>query len=121
MTTKCTFSVYLEDLAPLCRITLDDRHTHCAGIRGPVGVPVVEGDAAEWRQIFEINTIGAFVVTKAVAKDMIRRNQGGKIVHIASAAGKLGAPGSAAYAASKWAVIGLVQSLALELAKYKSM
>ena len=92
---------------------------HCAGIRGPVGVPVVEGDAAEWRQIFEINTIGAFVVTKAVAKDMIRRNQGGKIVHIASAAGKLGAPGSAAYAASKWAVIGLVQSLALELAKYK--
>ncbi len=92
---------------------------HCAGIRGPVGVPVVEGDAAEWRRIFEINSIGAFVVSKAVAKDMIRRNQGGKIVHIASAAGKLGAPGSAAYAASKWAVIGLVQSLALELAKYK--
>ena len=50
---------------------------------------------------------------------MIRRNQRGKIVHIASAAGKIGAPGSAAYAASKWAVIGLVQSLALELAKYK--
>jgi meso-butanediol dehydrogenase/(S,S)-butanediol dehydrogenase/diacetyl reductase len=79
----------------------------------------VEGDAAEWRRILEINTIGAFVVSKAVAKDMIRRNEGGKIVHIASAAGKLGAPGSAAYAASKWAVIGLVQSLALELAKYK--
>ena len=92
---------------------------HCAGIRGPVGVPVVEGDAAEWRRMFEINTIGAFIVSRAVAKDMIRRNQGGKIVHIASAAGKLGAPGSAAYAASKWAVIGLVQSLALELAKYK--
>ena len=92
---------------------------HCAGIRGPVGVPVVECDAAEWRRMFEINTIGAFIVSKAVAKDMIRRNQGGKIVHIASAAGKLGAPGSAAYAASKWAVIGLVQSLALELAKYK--
>ena len=50
---------------------------------------------------------------------MIRRNEGGKIVHIASAAGKIGAPGSAAYAASKWAVIGLVQSLALELAPYK--
>ena len=92
---------------------------HCAGIRGPVGVPVVEGDPEEWRKMFEINTIGTFIVSKAVAKDMIRRNQGGKIVHIASAAGKLGAPGSAAYAASKWAVIGLVQSLALELAKYK--
>jgi NAD(P)-dependent dehydrogenase (short-subunit alcohol dehydrogenase family) len=92
---------------------------NCAGIRGPVGVPVVEGDEADWRALFEVNSIGPFVVSKAVAKDMIRRNQGGKIVHIASAAGKIGAPGSAAYAASKWAVIGLVQSLAHELAKYK--
>ncbi len=90
-----------------------------AGTRGPVGVPVVEGDEAEWRLQFEVNSIGPFIVSRAVAKDMIRRNEGGKIVHIASAAGKLGVPGSAAYAASKWAVIGLVQSLALELAPYK--
>jgi NAD(P)-dependent dehydrogenase (short-subunit alcohol dehydrogenase family) len=92
---------------------------NCAGIRGTVGVPVVDGDEAEWRQLFDINSIGPFIVSKAVAKDMIRRNEGGKIVHIASAAGKIGAPGSAAYAASKWAVIGLVQSLALELAPFK--
>lgn len=92
---------------------------NCAGIRGTVGVPVVDGDEAEWRQIFDVNTIGPFIISRAVAKDMIRRNEGGKIVHIASAAGKIGAPGSAAYAASKWAVIGLVQSLALELAPYK--
>ncbi len=92
---------------------------NCAGIRGPVGVPVVDGDEKDWRQLFEVNSIGPFVVSKVVARDMIRRNQGGKIVHIASAAGKLAAPGSAAYAASKWAVIGLVESLALELAKYK--
>ena len=92
---------------------------NCVGIRGAVGVPVVEGDEEEWHQMFDVNTIGAFIISKAVAKDMIRRNEGGKIVHIASAAGKIGAPGSASYAASKWAVIGLVKSLALELAPYK--
>ncbi len=92
---------------------------NCAGIRGTVGVPVVDGNEAEWRQIFDVNTFGPFIISKAIAKDMIRRNEGGKIVHIASIAGKIGAPGSAAYAASKWAVIGLVESLALELAPYK--
>lgn len=92
---------------------------NCAGIRGAVGVPVVEGDEAEWRHTFEVNSIGAFIVSRAIAREMIRRNEGGKIVHIASVAGRVGAPGSAAYAASKWAVIGLVQSLALELAPYK--
>jgi meso-butanediol dehydrogenase / (S,S)-butanediol dehydrogenase / diacetyl reductase len=92
---------------------------NCAGIRGAVGVPVAQGDEADWRQLFEVNTIGAFIISRAVAREMIKRNEGGKIVHIASAAGKQGAPGSAAYAASKWAVIGLVESLALELAPYK--
>jgi NAD(P)-dependent dehydrogenase (short-subunit alcohol dehydrogenase family) len=92
---------------------------NCAGIRGTVGVPVVDGDEKEWRWIFDVNTLGPFIISRAIAKDMIRRNEGGKMIHIASAAGKIGAPGSAAYAASKWAVIGLVQSLALELAPYK--
>jgi meso-butanediol dehydrogenase / (S,S)-butanediol dehydrogenase / diacetyl reductase len=92
---------------------------NCAGIRGTVGVPVAEGNDAEWRQLFEVNSIGPFIISRAVAREMIKRNEGGKIVHIASAAGRLGAPGSAAYAASKWAVIGLVESLALELAPHK--
>jgi NAD(P)-dependent dehydrogenase (short-subunit alcohol dehydrogenase family) len=105
--------------AALDRFGKIDILVNCAGIRGTVGCPVVDGDEAEWRQVFDVNTFGAFIISKAVAKDMIRRNEGGRIVHIASAAGKIGAPGSAAYAASKWAVIGLVQSLALELAPYK--
>ena len=92
---------------------------NCAGIRGTVGVPVAQGDEAEWRLLFDVNSIGPFIISRAVVKDMIRRNEGGKIVLIASAAGRIGAPGSAAYAASKWAVIGLVESLALELAPYK--
>jgi len=92
---------------------------NCGGIRGTVGVPVVDGDEAEWRRVFDVNALGPFIISRAIAREMIRRNEGGKIVLIASAAGKIGAPGSAAYAASKWAVIGLVESLALELAPFK--
>ncbi len=92
---------------------------NCAGTRGPVGVNIVDGDEKDWRLLFDVNALGTMIVSKAVAKDMIRRNEGGKIVHIASAAGKLPVPGSAAYAASKWAVIGIVQALAMELAPYK--
>jgi NAD(P)-dependent dehydrogenase (short-subunit alcohol dehydrogenase family) len=92
---------------------------HCAGIRGAVGVPVVDGDEAEWRNTLEINTLGVFIISKAVARHMIAAQKGGKIVHVASVAGRVDAPGSAAYAASKWATIGLVQSLAKELAPHK--
>jgi meso-butanediol dehydrogenase / (S,S)-butanediol dehydrogenase / diacetyl reductase len=92
---------------------------NCAGIRGPVGVSIVDGDEKDWQQLFDVNSIGTMVISKAVGREMIRRNQGGKIVHIASAAGKLPCPGSAAYAASKWAVIGITQALAMELAPYK--
>jgi NAD(P)-dependent dehydrogenase (short-subunit alcohol dehydrogenase family) len=114
--SKETDAAVAEAIAKFGKI---DILVNCAGIRGPVGVHVVQGDEADWRQLFEVNTIGAFIISRAVAKEMIKRNEGGKIVHIASAAGKQGAPGSAAYAASKWAVIGLVESLALELAPYK--
>ena len=92
---------------------------NCAGTRGPVGVSIADGDEKDWRLMFDVNSLGTMIVSKAVAKEMIRRNEGGKIVHIASAAGKLPCPGSAAYAASKWAVIGIVQALAMELAPYK--
>jgi meso-butanediol dehydrogenase / (S,S)-butanediol dehydrogenase / diacetyl reductase len=92
---------------------------NCAGTRGPVGVSIVDGDEKDWRLMFDVNSLGTMIVSKAVAREMIRKNEGGKIVHIASAAGKLPCPGSAAYAASKWAVIGIVQALAMELAPYK--
>jgi len=104
--------------AALDRFGKIDILIHCAGTRGPVGVNIVDGDEKDWRLLFDVNTLGTMIVSRAVAKDMIRRNEGGKIVHIASAAGKLACPGSAAYAASKWAVIGIVQALAMELAPY---
>jgi NAD(P)-dependent dehydrogenase (short-subunit alcohol dehydrogenase family) len=92
---------------------------NCAGTRGPVGVSIADGNEKDWEIMFDVNSLGTMIVSKYVAKEMIRRNQGGKIVHVASAAGKLACPGSAAYAASKWAVIGITQALAMELAPYK--
>jgi NAD(P)-dependent dehydrogenase (short-subunit alcohol dehydrogenase family) len=105
-----------KTVAALGRI---DILVNCAGTRGPVGVSIVDGEVKDWEALFDVNAIGTMVISKAVGKELIRQNQGGKIVHIASAAGKLPCPGSAAYAASKWAVIGITQALAMELAPYK--
>jgi NAD(P)-dependent dehydrogenase (short-subunit alcohol dehydrogenase family) len=91
---------------------------HCAAIRGRPNIDVVDGEVEEWRRIFEVNLLGSFIVSKCVGRYMIERG-GGKIVLFASLAARMGVKGSAAYAASKWGVIGLVQSLALELAPYK--
>lgn len=91
---------------------------HCAAIRGTPNVDIVQGDVEEWRSIFMVNLLGAFIISRAVATAMIAGGNGGKIVHFASLAGRMGAKGSAAYAASKWGVIGLVQTLALELAPH---
>jgi NAD(P)-dependent dehydrogenase (short-subunit alcohol dehydrogenase family) len=89
---------------------------HCAATRGPVATPVAELAESDWRTILDINLTGAFLVSKAVAKSMLSKGQGGKIVHIASLAGTRGVPGSGAYCASKWGVIGLVKTMAIELA-----
>ncbi len=91
---------------------------HCAAVRGPVGTPLVEHTEKDWRDCMEVNVIGSFLISKAVAKEMIARNQGGKILIFASMAGTHGVKGSSAYCASKYATIGLVKSLALELAPY---
>ena len=92
---------------------------HCAAIRGPVGVPVIDLSEKDFRSIIDIDLTGAFLVSKAVAKSMVARGKGGKIVIFASLAGTKGVPGSAAYGAAKSGVIVLAKSLALELAKYK--
>jgi NAD(P)-dependent dehydrogenase (short-subunit alcohol dehydrogenase family) len=92
---------------------------HCAGIRGPIMTPVVELAESDWRMVLDINLTGSFIVAKAVASSMLTKGQGGKIVLISSLVGEKGLFGSSAYCASKFGVIGLVKSLALELAAYK--
>ena len=79
---------------------------------------VIEMESAEWRRVLDINSTGSFIVARAVARAMVEREARGSIVCISSCVGKRGAPGFTHYSASKFAVIGLVQGLACELAKH---
>ncbi|MCJ7605794.1 MAG: SDR family oxidoreductase [Dehalococcoidales bacterium] len=92
---------------------------HCAAVRGPVGLPLVDHTEEHWRKVMDVNVIGSFLVCKGAAKAMIDRGEGGRIVVFASMAGTHGVIGSSAYCASKHATIGLVKTLALELGQYK--
>ena len=71
---------------------------------------------AEWRRVIDVNLHGVFHCSRAVVPIMQKRNYG-RIVNIASIAGKEGNPTASAYSASKAAVIGLTKSLGKELAK----
>jgi len=73
----------------------------------------------EWDYNMDVNAKGIFFCCKHVAKQMIKQGRGGKIVNTASMAGKIGASVLAHYCASKFAVVGLTQSLADEFARYK--
>ena len=71
----------------------------------------------EWDYNMNVNAKGVWLVSKHVVPSMIERRKG-KIVNVASMAGKLGAPLLAHYSASKFAVVGLTQAMAKELAEY---
>ena len=91
-----------------------------AGSRpGPDRVPVVELSEAAWDKVLNVNAKGTFLCAQAVARHMIARGEGGKIINISSTAGRQGMPRFAAYCASKFAVIGFTQSLAHELAPHQ--
>ena len=87
-----------------------------AGVAGN-NAPLDEYDPDEWRRVVEINLNGTFYVNKVVVPSMKARNYG-RIVNIASVAGKEGNPNLSAYSAAKAGVIGLTKSLGKELAKY---
>ncbi|MDR6550394.1 MULTISPECIES: 3-ketoacyl-ACP reductase [Paenibacillus] len=70
----------------------------------------------EWTNIIDVNVKGVYYTTRAVLPEMMERNAG-DIVNIASTAGQRGAPLTSAYTASKAAVIGLSESLMLEVRK----
>ncbi len=75
-----------------------------------------EYDPAEWRQVCEINLVGPFICCRQVIPGMVERGYG-RIVNIASVAGKEGNPNASAYSASKAGLIGLTKSLGKELAQ----
>lgn len=86
-----------------------------AGITGP-NLPLADYPEADWQQVIDVNLNGVFYCNKAVIPAM-RRGGYGRIVNIASVAGKEGNPNASAYSASKAGVIGLTKSLGKELAK----
>ena len=87
-----------------------------AGITGPT-VPVDGFPIDGWLKTISINLNGTFFTNRAVVPLMIKQNYG-RIVNIASIAGKEGNPNASAYSASKAAVIGFTKSLSKEVAKY---
>ena len=99
----------------------------CEAELGPVGVavagagqafsaPILKTDPDAFRKLFEVNTMAAFHLVRAAAGAM-KRGSGGRIVVVASTAAVAGMRYTAAYSATKHAVLGLVRSAALELAK----
>ncbi len=89
---------------------------HSAGISGK-NATLDEYEIAEWHRVIDIDLNGTFYVNRAVVPGMKARNYG-RIVNIASIAGKEGNPNASAYAAAKAGVIGMTKSLGKELAKY---
>ena len=86
-----------------------------AGISGP-NHPLWEYPLEAWRQVVEVNLLGTFYCCRAVVPIMLERGYG-RIINIASIAGKEGNPQASAYSASKAGVIGLTKSLGKELAR----
>lgn len=87
-----------------------------AGVAGS-NATVVDYPVAEWKSIVDINLNGVFNCCRAVLPHMIARNYG-RVVNVASIAGKEGNPNAAAYSASKAGVIALTKSLGKETASY---
>jgi len=86
-----------------------------AGITGP-NTTTWDYPVDAWRQVIDVNLNGVFLCNRSVVPLMLRQDYG-RIVNIASVAGKAGNPNAPAYSASKAAVIGLTKSLGKELAK----
>jgi D-sorbitol dehydrogenase (acceptor) len=81
--------------------------------------PILEITRESWDRVFDVNTKGLFFTLQAVARRMAEQGRGGKIINLASEAGRQGQPLVLHYCASKAAVISITQSAGLALAKQK--
>ena len=82
---------------------------------GPDRVPLIELDPDTFQKVIDVKVRGTYLCSKAVAKVLIEQGQGGKIVTIASAAGKRASAATMAYNAANFAQVGMTQSMALDL------
>jgi NAD(P)-dependent dehydrogenase (short-subunit alcohol dehydrogenase family) len=81
--------------------------------------PIVEISRASYERLFAINVSGTLFMLQAAARAMIKQGRGGRIINMASQAGRRGEPLVAVYCATKAAVISLTQSAALNLVQYR--
>ncbi|WP_410982213.1 3-ketoacyl-ACP reductase [Bacillus cereus] len=77
----------------------------------------LELEVADWEKIIQVNLMGVYYATRAALPSMIEQ-QSGDIINISSTAGQKGAPVTSAYSASKFGVLGLTESLAMEVRKH---
>ena len=87
-----------------------------AGIGGPTR-PLQDLDPADWDAVLRVNLTGTFDVTRH-AIPHLRRSASGVVLLMSSAAGRFGYPNRSPYAATKWALVGLAKTLAIELGEF---
>ena len=95
--------------------SLDILVTNAGTPAGRDRVPIVELEEQHWDRVLRVNAKGTFLCCRAAARVMIGAGRGGRIITMSSVAGKQGRARFGAYAASKFAVVGLTQALAHEL------
>jgi NAD(P)-dependent dehydrogenase (short-subunit alcohol dehydrogenase family) len=88
-----------------------------AGIGGP-STSVADMELEAWNQTLTINLTGAMLCAKYILKEDMIPRKSGNIINISSVSGRFGHANRSPYSASKWALIGLTQTLALEVGKY---
>lgn len=99
--------------AELC--SLDILVTNAGTPAGADRVPIVDLEEHHWDRVLRVNAKGTFLCCQAAAREMIAAGRGGRIITMSSVSGKQGRARFGAYAASKFAVVGLTQALAHEL------
>jgi 3-oxoacyl-[acyl-carrier protein] reductase/meso-butanediol dehydrogenase/(S,S)-butanediol dehydrogenase/diacetyl reductase len=123
-TIWCDLTVSAEIEAMVSEATsrfghLDILVNNARAIIGRDRVPITELSEDVWQRFFAINTTAVFLATKFAGQTMIRQARGGRIINIASDASKRAKVNTAAYTSSKFAVVGLTQASALDLAPHR--
>lgn len=123
-TIWCDLTVSAEIKAMVSEATscfghLDILVNNARAIIGRDKVPITELSEDVWQRFIAINTTAVFLATKFTGQTMIRQARGGRIINIASDASKRAKVNTAAYTSSKFAVVGLTQASALDLAPHR--
>ncbi len=112
-------SIYLcdNDSRAINKVKKHSLHNKRVGIAGPTGT-IEKLQSSEWENTLHVNVNSHFYFNKQ-AIPLLKKSKSASIINISSGAGIMGFPLRSPYAASKWAVVGMTKTLAMELGKYK--